>query len=266
MIALAKACEGGGALANYVINPKKGYELSRNLLCGNSPKEIIEEFKMIQQLNQRAINKTFSLVLSPDISDTSKITDDDLCEMVEEFLDLLLIDKVNQSWVSFVHTEKHHKHIHIISNRVQPNGELISDHRIGKRAQWAAHQIAVKRNLTSAKDKMIHNIKAKERVKEIYKELKHAIYDKHLAVLLNIPKDFEEYQREMKKLGVLVVPSINSKGLVQGHRMIDIASKNEFKASEINRNLGLIKFSDLIKGKEKIIVNLKTHKKNGFKL
>lgn len=265
MIALAKACEGGGALANYVINPKKGYELCRNLLCGNNPKEIIEEFKMIQQLNQRAINKTFSLVLSPDIDDSPNITDSDLCEMVDEFLDKLKIDIQIQQYIAFVHTGSH-KHIHIICNRVQPNGELINDHRIGKRAQWAAHQIALNRNLISAKEKMINNIKKKENEQEIFKKLKGNIYSKHQAVILNVPANFEEYQIEMKNLGVLVVPSVNTKGIIQGHRMIDIASKNEFKASEINRKLGLIKFSDLIKGKEKIVETPKINNTNGFKL
>ena len=139
MVGLAKACSGGGALANYVLDENKGYELDRNNLCGLTPKEIVEEFKMIQDLNQRATNKTFSLVLSPDIKDGKNSSDKELKAMTQEYLTKLGIDPEKQQYVAFVHTEKEHKHIHIIANRVEPNGKLISDHHIGKRGQWIAH-------------------------------------------------------------------------------------------------------------------------------
>ena len=106
MIGLAKACSGGGGLANYVIDEEKGYELDRNLLCGDNPKEIMEEMKMIQDLNQRASNKTFSMVLSPDIKDGAKLSNKDLKEMTREYLDKLGIDPQKQQYIAFVHTEK----------------------------------------------------------------------------------------------------------------------------------------------------------------
>jgi hypothetical protein len=266
MIGLAKSCTGGGALGNYILNEKKGYELTRNLLCGNNPKEIIEEMQMIQDLNQRAINKTFSMVLSPDIVDSLSITDDDLEEMVEEFLNKLGIDTQNQQFIAFKHTEKTHKHVHLIVNRVQPNGKLISDHHIGKRAQWAAHEVAKSRGLVSAKEKMIANIKNIEAEKGNFKDLRGEIFAKHQAVMINIPESFEEYQLEMKSLGINVEPTINKQGLVQGHRLIDVLSGKNFKASEINRKLGLNELMITIKSNEKLIENINTpHSKRGMK-
>ena len=239
MVGLAKACSDGGALANYVLNENKGYELDRNNLCGLTPKEIVEEFKMIQDLNQRATNKTFSLVLSPDIKDGKNLTNDELKIMTQEYLTKLGIDPEKQQYVAFVHTEKEHKHIHIIANRVEPNGKLISDHHIGKRGQWIAHEIAKERGLTSAKEKMFENIKNNEQNKGNLKELKFEIFKKHQEVLKNNPGTFSKYKDEMRKLGLEVKPTINKQGELQGFRIIDNETKNDFKASEINRSMSI---------------------------
>ena len=239
MIGLAKSCSGGGALGNYVIDEEKGYELDRNLLCGTNPKEIMEEMKDIQDLNQRATNKTFSLVLSPDLIEGQKISNKDLKDMTREFLQKLGIDTDEKQYIAFVHTEKEHKHIHVIANRVKSNGQLLPDHHIGKKAQWAAHEIAKDRGLTSAKEKMIEKIKVLEVQQENFKGLRKEIHEKHLLVLKAKPISYTAYQQGMQKLGIKVETVLNKQGKVQGHKLIDTVSKNVFKASEIHRHLGL---------------------------
>jgi hypothetical protein len=241
MIGMAKSCSGGGALANYVMNDIKGYELDRNNICGTTPKEIVEEMKMIQDLNQRATNKTFSMVISPDIKDGKNLSDDELREITKDYLNKLGIDTEKQQYVAFVHTEKEHKHIHIIANRVQPNGKLISDHHIGKRGQWIAHEIAKEKGLISAKEKMFENIRTIEKGTN---SLKNEIYKKHQEVLKQNPKSFENYILLMKKKGLEVKPTVNRQGELQGFRVRDLKTEKEFKASEVNR---LMSASNLIK-------------------
>lgn len=237
MIGLAKACNGGGTLANYVMDESKGYELDRNMLCGSTPKEMVEEMKMIQDLNQRATNKTFSIVLSPDIKDGKNLSDDELKTITRDYLNKLGIDTEKQQFVAFVHTEKEHKHIHIIANRVQSNGKLISDHHIGKRAQWIAHEIAKEKGLVSAKEKMFENIKSIEKEKSDLKDIKAEIYKKHQEVLKQNPGSFENYIKEMNLKGLEVRPTINKQGQIQGFRILDKQTSNNFKASEIHRSM-----------------------------
>lgn len=234
MIGLAKACSGGGALSNYVMNDLKGYELDRNNICGSSPKEIVEEMKMIQDLNQRAMNKTFSLVLSPDIKDGKNLSDEQLKTITQDYLNKLGIDTEKQQYVAFVHTEKEHKHIHIIANRVQPNGKLISDNHIGKRAQWIAHEIAKEKGLISAKEKMFENIKNIEKGTD---SLKTEIYKKHQEVLKQKPQSFQDYIKQMDLKGLEIKPTINSQGQIQGFRVKDLNTNKDFKASECHRSM-----------------------------
>ena len=236
MIGLGKSCNGGGALMNYVYDVKRGFELDRNLLAGNTPKQLIEEIKLMQNFNSRATNKTFSFVLSPDPKDFSKLTYDNLKEMSKEFLELLDINPNEQQFVTFVHRDKAHLHLHFIVNRVLANGKLISDNYIGKRCQWAAHKIAMKRDLISAKNKMIENIKTKEGIKT----LKKSINTIHNTFMNQNPNNFETYQKNMFQYGIDVIPVYNSNNIVQGFNMIDLKNSQTFKASEINRQNGIL--------------------------
>ena len=239
MIGKAKSCIGGIALANYVMKDVKGYELLRNNLSGVTPTEILQEMKIIQNLNQKAQYKTLSLVLSPEKIEGKKLTNKELQEMTLDFLKELKIDTKNQQYLAFVHTEKEHKHIHIICNRVKDNGTLVSDNFIGKKAQWAAHRIAKERGLISAKERMIENLKNIEQGKDNNRAIKNRILEKHNLVMETNPKSMEEYRRKMYDFGVKVIPTINRQGLIQGYRFLDLESGNNFKASEIHRKLGL---------------------------
>ena len=230
----------------------KGYELLRNNLSGVTPTEILQEMKIIQNLNQKAQYKTLSLVLSPEKIEGKKLTNKELQEMTLDFLKELKIDTKNQQYLAFVHTEKEHKHIHIICNRVKDNGTLVSDNFIGKKAQWAAHRIAKERGLISAKERMIENLKNIEQGKDNNRAIKNRILEKHNLVMETNPKSMEEYRRKMYDFGVKVIPTINRQGLIQGYRFLDLESGNNFKASEIHRKLGLNVLS------EKEILHIRT--------
>lgn len=241
MIGMAKSCKGGTTLANYVMKPEKGYELLRNGVAGETPTELLREMKIIQDLNQRAVNRTLSLVISPEESEGKRLTDNELRDITKEYLEELGIDPEEQQFIAFVHDEKSHKHAHIIVNRVRVDGSLIKDHWIGKRAQWAAHRVAKKHKLISAKEKMITNLKDKEHQKDLNKAVKRQIIKKHEFVMKQNPNSMQEYFKMMGELNVQVTPTVSMKGRVQGMRMQDLASKKDFKASDVHRDLSLVK-------------------------
>lgn len=241
MVGMAKSCSGGGSLLNYIMNDSKGYELFRNNLCGLNSNEIMDEILIFHDMNQRAKNKTLSLVLSPTIEDGNNLSNAELKEISFEFMKELGIDIENHQFLVFVHTEKKHKHLHFFCSRVNLiDFKLINDHHIGKRAQWAAHRIATKRGLTSAKQIMIDKIKANQNQElKIPKSTKDEIYSKHLKALERQYNSLEEYFKVMKTMGVEVQPSINKQGQIQGFRFINVATKESFKASEVNRKINL---------------------------
>ena len=239
MIGMAKSCIGGFSLFNYVIDDQKGIEILRNNLCGETPIELFQEMKILQNLNQNATNKLISMVISPHVDDGEKLSKKQLQNLTKEFLKELEIDTNQSQFIAFIHTEKRHRHIHILLNRVDEKGKLLKDHHIGKKAQWAAHRVAEKNQLISAKQIRIDRIKEAEQIKFSSKNLRKEIYQKHLNVLAFKPKTMEKYLSEMMKQGVKFIPTINKQGNLQGFRLRDMESQTEMKASEVHRNMGL---------------------------
>ena len=239
MIGKAKSCVGGFSLFNYVIADEKGIELLRNNLCGETPIELFQEMKILQNLNQKATNKLISLVLSPHVNDGENLSKKELENITNEFLKELEIDTDKSQFIAFLHTEKRHRHIHILLNRVDENGKLFQDHYIGKKAQWAAHRVAEKNKLISAKQIRIDKIKEAESNKMDSKNLRKEIYQKHLNAMAAKPKTMEKYLSEMMRQGVKFIPTINKQGNLQGFRIRDMETQTEMKASEVHRNMGL---------------------------
>ena len=146
--------------------------------------------------------------------------------------------------IAFMHTEKRHRHIHILLNRVDEKGKLLKDHHIGKKAQWAAHRVAEKNELISAKQMRIDKIKASERFESDFKNLRKVMYQKHLNVMATKPNTMEKYLSEMLKKEIKFIPTINKQGDLQGFRVRDMESQTEMKASDVHRNMGLKKLLD----------------------
>ena len=216
MIAKAKACVGGTKLIGYVVNEKKGYELERCNLSGESPSELFASMQVIQNQNLRCQNNTISIVLSPEIGDGNKLTNDEWKQLTKGFLSSLGVDPEEAQYISFIHTEKEHKHVHIVLNRVKDNGRLIKDHYIGKRAQHIAHKLAKEMNLKSAME--IREQKQKER-KELLKDFRTSFRMAHESVKNKFPENMEEYSNLMKQRGFTIIQTINKKEDIQGYRI-----------------------------------------------
>ena len=236
MIGKAASCAGGTGLGNYLMDEKKGYELMRNNVSGETPKEIHDNMSIIQQQNSRVEKNTFSMVLSPSIKDGKNLNDKQLRAITKNFLKEMDLDPDSRQYVAFVHTEKEHKHIHILMNRVKLDGSLIKDNFIGKKARMAAHRTAEKYNLISARNlKEEREQREKTNNKKVINNIKKANYQ----VLKEKPKNLEEYTKKMKEHGILVKPTINKQGNIQGFRFIHEATKTNLKASQVDRNLRL---------------------------
>ncbi|MBP7356749.1 MAG: relaxase/mobilization nuclease domain-containing protein [Cloacibacterium sp.] len=244
MIAMAKSCIGGFSLFNYVIDDQKGIEILRNNLCGETPIELFQEMKILQNLNQNATNKLISMVLSPHVADGEKLSKKQLQNLTKEFLKELEIDTNQSQFIAFMHTEKRHRHIHILLNRVDEKGKLLKDHHIGKKAQWAAHRVAEKNELVSAKQMRIDKIRASESFEFDSKNLRKEMFRKHLNVMATKPNTMEKYLSEMLKKEIKFIPTINKQGDLQGFRVRDMESQTEMKASDVHRNMGLKKLLD----------------------
>ncbi|AIY13871.1 relaxase/mobilization nuclease domain-containing protein [Cellulophaga baltica] len=196
-------------------------------LVGENPKEISNEFKIIQRMNTKCEKNTISFVLSPTIEDGKNLTDKRLGEIAKEFIKEMKL--TDHQAIAFVHKDKEHIHFHLYVNRIDFNGKAYADNFIGKRASFHAEKIARAMGLKTVKD--VQNEKL-QRLKHIRAEIKK-IHDTVLR--LEKPRSFEEYITKMKIKEVKVIPSINKANKLQGFRF-EYRGVN-LKGSEVHRSM-----------------------------
>ncbi len=151
MIGKGKSISHTKASISYGWNQEKDAEIMYSQhFAGENPKQITEEFKIIQSQNQRTQRDTLSFVLSPSIKEGKKLSKQELKELTIKFIKAMNL-KERQA-IAFVHRNKEHTHIHLYVNRIGFDGKAYKDNFIGKRSQQKAYEVAKEMGLTNAKD------------------------------------------------------------------------------------------------------------------
>lgn len=185
----------------YGMEKHNAIEIDRNLVVGETPQEIADEFKIFQDMNTRCENNSFSFVVSPSIEDSKNLSKEDYRDIAQDFMQKM--DLHQQQYVAYLHSDKAHKHLHIYSNRIDLKGKATKDNYIGKKASRVAEEIAKERNFTIAKEVQ------KEKIKQLQKEFgkeRLTVEHAHKKALEHRPKNIKEYSILMEKQGVKVQP------------------------------------------------------------
>lgn len=228
MIGKGQAIAHTGACIDYGWNQEKDAEVVFSQhLAGDNPKDITEEFKLVQEENTRCQKNTLSFILSPTQEDGKNLTKKQLGELTQKFV--IQMQLKERQTIAFVHRDKAHIHVHLYVNRIGFDGKAYNDSFIGKRSQLAAENVAKQMGLTTVKEvqleKELDSITTRLRIKEI-----------HQKVMENQrPKTLEAYMKNMKAQNVEVVPIINKGGKLQGFRLKH--QGHNFKASEVDRSM-----------------------------
>ncbi len=227
MIGKGHSIASTGASIDYGWNQEKDAEVVfRDHLAGETPKEITEEFKIIQSQNERCTRNTLSFILSPTVKDGQEMSKAQLKDITSRFLKEMELK--NRQAIAFVHRDKEHTHVHVYVNRIGFDGKAYNDSFIGKRSQLAADNVAKELGLTRVRD--VQNEKLQE-----LKWQRLAIRHINNKVLETRPKSLDEYINKMKSCNVQVIPSINKSNQLQGFRF-EYKGAN-LKGSEVHRSM-----------------------------
>lgn len=237
MIGLGKSISHTGASMGYGWDQEKEAEVVyRQHLSGDNPKEITQEFKIIQSQNHRCEKNTLSFVLSPTIEDGRELKQKELTEITERFVKEMNLQE--RQAIAFVHRNMSHIHIHLYVNRINFVGKAYKDSYIGKRSQLAAENVARQMGLTTVREVQQQKL---DKVKDIRAEIK-GIHEKVMTEMR--PKDFDQYIKYMKQSDVEVVPSINKQNQLQGFRFEYKAES--LKGSYVHRSMSIGRIAERI--------------------
>lgn len=230
MIGMGKSISHTAASMSYGMNQEKEAEIIHSqYLAGETPREITEEFRVIQEQNELCKKNTLSFVLSPTIEDGRNLKAEQLKEMTERFLKEMRL-REHQA-VAFVHRDKEHIHVHLYANRISFEGKAYNDSFIGKRSQKMAERVARQMELTTVREAQQEKL---YRMQELRSEIQK-IHEKVMA--RERPRDFDQYIKSMERNNVKVIPSINKQNQLQGFRF-EYKGTN-LKGSEVHRSMSM---------------------------
>jgi len=255
MIGKGKSISHTGASMGYGWNEEKEAQVVyRQHLAGENPKQITQEFKIIQLQNHKCKKNTLSFVLSPTIEDGRTLKEKELRKITESFVKEMRLEE--RQAIAFVHRNKAHLHIHLYVNRIGFDGKAYKDNFIGKRSQKAAEKVAKQMGLTTVKEVQ------KEKLNEV-KNVRVKIKQIHEKVITEMkPRDFDQYIKYMKQKYVAVIPSINKSNKLQGFRF-EYKGYN-LKGSEVHRSMSMHSIAERI-GFDKTVAQ-KIGKDNSLRL
>ena len=239
MIAKCKAIAHGSNALGYVFREGKlGRILALHNLCGETPKEIHEEMRLINNYNSRCKNKFLRIEIGIAPQDEPRMTFKALNRPALLFAKQMELD--DHQWVAVTHKDTDNLHIHIIANRISLGGQVYDTTFVSNRAARVAEELSHKYGLTIANE--VHSARphrkaqanpARERTKQQVRNICYALLDKHRGKGLS---GHSMFLYELYRSGVTIERMKNKQGKVYGLKFT--YGGHSFKASEIGREFG----------------------------
>ena len=239
MIAKCKAIAHGSNALEYVFREGKlGRILALHNLCGETPKEIHEEMRLINNYNSRCKNKFLRIEIGIAPQDEPRMTFKALNRLALFFAKQMGLD--DHQWVAVTHKDTDNLHIHIIANRISLEGQVYDTTFVSNRAARVAEELSHKYGLTIAKE--VRSVRphrkaqanpARDRTKQQVRSICYTLLDKHRGKGLS---GHSMFLYELHQSGVTIDRMKNKQGKVYGLKFT--YGEHSFKASEIGREFG----------------------------
>jgi len=177
---IAKIVKGTsfGSVVKYILDTAK----QTNLLAADGVRlknlgSIAQSFETQRELNPRVSKPVGHISLDFSAQDRAKLTDEVMTQIAYDYMNRMGI--VNTQCIIGRHHDKEHPHLHIAFNRVDNNGETISDKNDHSRSEKICKELTAKYGLYFASGKeqvKEHRLKEPDKSKyEIYNALKTAV-------------------------------------------------------------------------------------------
>ena len=229
-------------LVNYVNNPKKARLIdSKDVrLDSNATIAASMQGQADDKPGRRLKNPVYHISLDFAHEDTPKLTDGLMAEIAREYMRRMGI--VNTQYIVSRHTDTEHQHLHIVANRVDNDGNTISDRND------AVRNVAVCKALT--REYGLHFSKGKVNVKRDRLRGKDKVkYQIHDAVKAALPRcgSWSELCDRLARQGI----GTSFKFDRRNGKIIGVSFTKDgvsFSGSRIDRGMGFYKLDKLLGG------------------
>ena len=242
---LKKGTSFGGCI-RYVTGKDEAKILASDGVLLGTNTEMTQSFDLQRQLNPRIKKPVGHIALSFKPEDKPSLTDEFMAKIALEYMQIMGI--TNTQFIIVRHHNTDNPHCHIVYNRINNEGKLISDRNDYRRNEQVTKVLKSKYGLTYGTDKSKTNTRK-------LRNAERAKYEIHNVVksILSTADSWEEFRNELAKRGVHLelVYKDKEQSKVQGIRF----SKDgySFKGTQISRDYSFGKLNARFKGTENLL-------------
>ena len=236
MIGKIKKGKSFGGCVRYVMGKDDAKILESDGVLLGTNREMIESFNCQCLLNPKIKQPLGHIALSFKPEDAPRLTDEFMAKIALEYMELMGIK--NTQFILVRHHNTDNPHCHLVYNRINYDGKVISSQNDFKRNEIATKRLKDKYGLTYAEDKSKTNVKKlhdPERVK----------YGIHNAVkaALKRSRTWWDLGNQLQKQGIGMTFKINRRtGKNEG--LSFTKDGYTFKASDISRQFSYSKLNE----------------------
>ena len=239
---LKKGTSFGGCI-RYVTGKDEAKILASDGVLLGTNAEITQSFELQRQLNPRIKKPVGHIALSFKPEDRPRLTDEFMAKIALEYMQMMGI--TDTQFLIVRHHNTHNPHCHIVYNRINNNGKLISDRNDYRRNEQVTKVLKSKYGLTYGTDKSKTNTRK-------LRNAERAKYEIHNAVkgALNNSDSWQKFKSELAKRGIHLefVYKDKERTKVQGIRFCK--DGYSFKGTQISRDYSFGKLNARLEGTE----------------
>ena len=243
MIGKLKKGSSFGGCIRYVTGKEEAKIIASDGVLLGTNAEMTQSFELQRQLSPRIKKPVGHIALSFKPEDKPRLTDEFMAETALEYMQMMGI--TDTQFLIVRHHNTHNPHCHIVYNRINNNGKLISDRNDYRRNEQVTKVLKSKYGLTYGTDKSNTNTRK-------LRNAERAKYEIHNAVksALRMADSWDEFKSELAKRGVHLefVYKDKERTKVQGIRFCK--DGYSFKGTQISRDYSFGKLNARLEGTE----------------
>ena len=243
MIGKLKKGASFGGCVRYVTGKDEAKILASDGVLLGTNAEIVQSFELQRQLNPRIKKPVGHIALSFKPGDKPRLTDEFMAMIALEYIQMMGIK--DTQFIIVRHHNTDNPHCHIVYNRINNEGKLISDRNDYRRNEQVTKALKSKYGLTYGTDKSKTNTRKLRNAERAKYEIHNAVKD-----ALKVADNWQKFKNELAKRGVRLelVYKDKEQTKVQGIRF----SKDgySFKGTQISRDYSFGKLNVRFEGTE----------------
>ena len=239
---LKKGSSFAGCIRYVTCKDEAKIIVSDGVLLGTNA-EMTQSFELQRQLNPRIKKPVGHIALSFKPGDKPRLTDEFMAKIALEYMQMMGIK--DTQFIIVRHHNTDNPHCHIVYNRINNEGKLISDRNDYRRNEQVTKALKSKYGLTYGTDKSKTNIRKLRNAERAKYEIHNAVKD-----ALKMADSWEKLRSELAKRGVHLelVYKDKERSKVQG--ICFCKDGYSFKGTQISRDYSFGKLNARFEGTE----------------